>query len=375
MLEELLDNSLFQDNNATSIQNNNIYIFHPLFKNKMIGRKQEGNEFRELCEGVRRESTVFDRNLLRGSDSGLDQRILEAESAAQPNLLLAINPRNRYNEDFMKSLTHALQSHYTQEQIAASFAESLDDATRIAENPGFFVICDDENVARGALAQGNSVIYIDDTSEITKEALRKERKTRTIGKYHFGVYSDDLGTKLTTSVDEIIAQYQSTEPDKDGHPEVEQLKVLILDDEGVDSGLMMLYQQELESLGYEVIITDSEDDFMHVIKEGRVHLAILDYHYDPKDPEGKESNGLLLSVRTRAYCPDLPVILNTARKELIPELEEKAPKYLVDAVVLKSADLDPLKGEVQKLMVAYHGKIDVDIKAIKDSKVPEIQAK
>lgn len=264
----------------------------------------------------RRFSEVIDRSALEGS-SGIEEVILEAERV-QPNILMVVKPGNRAKiEGLLEGYTY-------------SKATDLIDGSEMASTTDYdLIITDDISIAR----KGTYIIVPFNLDEVSLKQVRSQ-------------------------LNEALANYQPPEP------EPEKLRILILDDEGICSAMMSLYQQELEDLGYEVILTDNEEDAMCAIKETGVHLAIFDYNYHPYDPEGKEKNGFTLSARIRPDYPNLAVIVNTGREDLIPELERTAFQHGVDAVVLKSANLTPLIEAVKKAMYAYHGTIEVDAEEI-----------
>jgi len=117
-------------------------------------------------------------------------------------------------------------------------------------------------------------------------------------------------------------------------------KILIVDDEEV---IRMLYAEELEEEGYEVVTAGSGHGLVGMIQEGKPDLVILDIKMAEHD-----GLDLLQDIRREFY--DIPVILCSAYSSFKGDLKSIAADYYV----VKSADLSELK---QKIRMALEGQI------------------
>ena len=117
-------------------------------------------------------------------------------------------------------------------------------------------------------------------------------------------------------------------------------KILIVDDEEV---IRMLYGEELEDEGYEVITTGSGHGLVELIRQEEPDLIILDIKMAEHD-----GLDLLQDVRKEFY--NIPVILCSAYSSYKGDLKSIAADYYV----VKSADLSELK---QKIKMALEGHI------------------
>jgi len=117
-------------------------------------------------------------------------------------------------------------------------------------------------------------------------------------------------------------------------------KILIVDDEEV---IRMLYAEELEEEGYEVVTAGSGHGLVGMIQEDKPDLVILDIKMAEHD-----GLDLLQDIRREFY--DIPVILCSAYSSFKGDLKSIAADYYV----VKSADLSELK---QKIRMALEGQI------------------
>ncbi|MGD9022329.1 MAG: response regulator [Deltaproteobacteria bacterium] len=120
-------------------------------------------------------------------------------------------------------------------------------------------------------------------------------------------------------------------------------KILIVDDEEV---IRMLYGEELEDEGYEVITTGSGYGLVGLIEEEKPDLIILDIKMAEHD-----GLDLLQDIRKEFY--NIPVILCSAYSSYKGDLKSIAADYYV----VKSADLSELK---QKIKMALEGHVPFD---------------
>nr|HID57959.1 response regulator [Desulfobacterales bacterium] len=117
-------------------------------------------------------------------------------------------------------------------------------------------------------------------------------------------------------------------------------KILVVDDEEV---IRILYKEELEDDGYDVITTSEGSRLIELIDREKPDLVVLDIkiaNYDGLD--------LLQDIRKRFY--NVPVILCSAYSSFKGDIKSIAADYYV----VKSADLLELK---QKIKMALEGNI------------------
>jgi len=102
-------------------------------------------------------------------------------------------------------------------------------------------------------------------------------------------------------------------------------KVLVVDDE---LHIRMLYQEELESAGYAVAVSDGSDQIVPLIKKEKPDVIVLDIKLGP------ERSGLDLLQEIRRDNQDIPVILCTAYDSFQQDFKSIAADYYV----VKSVD-------------------------------------
>jgi DNA-binding response OmpR family regulator len=110
-------------------------------------------------------------------------------------------------------------------------------------------------------------------------------------------------------------------------------KVLVVDDE---KHIRMLYQEELEGEGYQVVTSDGEEDILELLARVKPEVVVLDIKLGPN------RSGLDLLQEIRGQDQALPVILSTAYDSFQHDLKSIAADYYV----VKSVDLGELKGKV-----------------------------
>ncbi|WP_027183001.1 response regulator [Desulfovibrio inopinatus] len=110
-------------------------------------------------------------------------------------------------------------------------------------------------------------------------------------------------------------------------------KVLVVDDE---KHIRMLYQEELEGEGYEVVTSDGEEDILNLLQRENPDVVVLDIKLGPN------RSGLDLLQEIRGKDQVLPVILSTAYDSFQHDLKSIAADYYV----VKSVDLGELKSKV-----------------------------
>jgi DNA-binding response OmpR family regulator len=110
-------------------------------------------------------------------------------------------------------------------------------------------------------------------------------------------------------------------------------KILVVDDE---KHIRMLYQEELEEAGYDVVTSDGEQPILELLDSEHPKAIILDIRLGPE----RSGLDLLQSIRTRDA--KVPVILSTAYDSFQHDLKSIAADYYV----VKSVDLTELKSKV-----------------------------
>ncbi len=110
-------------------------------------------------------------------------------------------------------------------------------------------------------------------------------------------------------------------------------KILVVDDE---KHIRMLYQEELESEGYAVAVSDGREPILDVVAREKPLVVVLDIKL------GADLSGLDLLQEIRRGEPALPVILSTAYDSFQHDLKS----VVADYYVVKSVDLTELKAKV-----------------------------
>ncbi len=111
-------------------------------------------------------------------------------------------------------------------------------------------------------------------------------------------------------------------------------KILLVDDE---EGIQMLYREELEDDGYEVISAYTGEEGLQKFKDESPDLVILDIQMPGM-------NGIETLRQMKMNNPELPVILSTAYNEYKQDLGAWAS----DEYVVKSSNITELKEAVRK---------------------------
>ncbi len=111
-------------------------------------------------------------------------------------------------------------------------------------------------------------------------------------------------------------------------------KILIVDDE---EGIQMLYREELEDEGYEIISAYTGEEGIQKFENESPDLVILDIQMPGM-------NGIETLRQMKKANPSLPVILSSAYNEYKQDLGAWAS----DEYVVKSPDINDLKEAVRK---------------------------
>jgi len=113
-------------------------------------------------------------------------------------------------------------------------------------------------------------------------------------------------------------------------------KILVVEDE---EGLRLLYKEELEAEGYEVLTAQNGREAIQQLEEGKPDLIILDIVMPVMD--GMEALGRIVGKERK-----IPIILNTS----YPGYRQDFMSWAADAYVTKSTDLGELKDKVREIL-------------------------
>lgn len=112
-------------------------------------------------------------------------------------------------------------------------------------------------------------------------------------------------------------------------------KILLVDD---DEALRLLYKEDLEEEGYEVITAGNGKEAIARLTEENPDLVILDIVMPFMD--GMEALGRMIGKKRT-----LPIILHTS----YPSYREDFTSWAADAYVVKSSDPTELKQKIREL--------------------------
>jgi two-component system response regulator (stage 0 sporulation protein F) len=118
--------------------------------------------------------------------------------------------------------------------------------------------------------------------------------------------------------------------------EVRMKKILVVDDE---ENIRMLYKEEFEELGYEVITVNDGIQALAAMDATKFDLATLDMRME-------EMDGIETLRRMKEKDSSLPVIICTAYEEY----KHDFGSWCSDAYVVKSSDLSLLRDTVKKIL-------------------------
>jgi CheY-like chemotaxis protein len=113
-------------------------------------------------------------------------------------------------------------------------------------------------------------------------------------------------------------------------------KILLVDDE---EGIQLLYQEEFQDEGYEVISAFTGEEALEKFKSETPDLVILDIQMPGM-------NGIEVLRQMKMMAPKLPIILSTAYHEYKQDLSAWAS----DEYIVKSPDLTKLKEAVHRFL-------------------------
>lgn len=113
-------------------------------------------------------------------------------------------------------------------------------------------------------------------------------------------------------------------------------KILVVEDE---EGLRLLYEEELNAEGYEVLTARNGREAIQQLEVGKPDLILLDIVMPVMD--GMEALGRIVGKDRK-----IPIILNTSYSGYQQDLMS----WAADAYLTKSADLSELKDKVRELL-------------------------
>jgi len=113
------------------------------------------------------------------------------------------------------------------------------------------------------------------------------------------------------------------------------MKVLIVDD---DPAIRMLYKEELEDEGYEVVIASSGEEALNLFDSENPDIVTLDILMPGMD-------GIQVLRHMKEKNPRLPIIMSTAY-----DYRDDFAIWASEAYIVKSADLTQLKETIRKLV-------------------------
>jgi two-component system response regulator (stage 0 sporulation protein F) len=112
--------------------------------------------------------------------------------------------------------------------------------------------------------------------------------------------------------------------------------ILIVED---DNNLRRLYQGELETEGYDVLLAKNGDEATLRVAEQVPDVIVMDIRMPEKD-------GLDAMAQILRDYGKIPIILNTAYSSY----QDDFLTWSADAYVVKSADLEPLKSKIREVL-------------------------
>ncbi len=117
-----------------------------------------------------------------------------------------------------------------------------------------------------------------------------------------------------------------------------QKRLLVVDDE---EGIRFLYKEEFEEDGYHVDLASSGEEALEMLDEIALNtdLVLMDIKMTGMD-------GVDTLRHIKEKWPALPVILSTA----YPHYKHEFGTWACDAYVVKSSDLNELKGVVKSVL-------------------------
>ncbi len=111
-------------------------------------------------------------------------------------------------------------------------------------------------------------------------------------------------------------------------------KILVVDDE---DSIQLLYREELEDEGYEVISAMNGEEALKKFDESPPDLVVLDINMPGID-------GIEVLRQMKQAKPGVPVILSSA----YPEYKQDLASWASDDYIVKSFDMSELKASIKR---------------------------
>jgi DNA-binding NtrC family response regulator len=124
-------------------------------------------------------------------------------------------------------------------------------------------------------------------------------------------------------------------------------RLLVVDDE---ANIRLLYAEELNDEGYEVVTAANITEAMEKLQEGSFDLAVLDIKL-------KNESGIELLQKLVKERHNMPVILCSA----FSCYKDDFSAWLADGYVVKSGDLTELKHEIARVLAKKAQKLKAEL--------------
>ncbi len=113
------------------------------------------------------------------------------------------------------------------------------------------------------------------------------------------------------------------------------MKILVVDD---DPAIRMLYKEELEDEGYEVVVASSGQEALKLFDEQEFDLVTLDILMPDMD-------GIQVLRKMKEKRPRVPIVMSTAY-----DYRDDFAVWASEAYVVKSSDTTELKETIRRLL-------------------------
>lgn len=113
------------------------------------------------------------------------------------------------------------------------------------------------------------------------------------------------------------------------------MKILVVDD---DFHIQRLYKEELEEEGYNVVVAGTGKEALELFEREKPDIVTLDILMPDID-------GISLLRKMKEQRPKTPIIMSTAY-----DYRDDFAVWASEAYIVKSADLEELKGTIKKLI-------------------------
>ncbi len=113
------------------------------------------------------------------------------------------------------------------------------------------------------------------------------------------------------------------------------MKILVVDD---DPSIRMLYKEELEDEGYDVVVASSGEQAIELFQRENPDLVTLDILMPDMD-------GIQVLRKMKEIKPRLPIVMSTAY-----DYRDDFAVWASEAYVVKSSDTTELKDTIRKLL-------------------------